>query len=227
MENWKSLQGIVENGDSYEISSLGALRNINTGKLLKQVINQNGYVYYHLFLNGDFLSYEAHRLVALAFIPNPDNKPVVNHIKGEDKLNNSVDNLEWATVSENVQHAYRTGLTEGPQKPKLTKEDVIEIKKLLLNNEAQYVIAEKFGVTRQCISNIQRGKTWSHVVIEDFTPFSNSRPARNRKITAEDVVEIKKLAEDGITRKELAERYGVSTRNISHIVNGKSWADVS
>lgn len=62
--------------------------------------------------NGKTRSAAIHRLVALAFIPNPENKPVVNHIYGN-KRNNAVDNLEWATYAENSQHAYRTGLNSG------------------------------------------------------------------------------------------------------------------
>lgn len=64
-----------------------------------------------LMKEGVKTKYQAHRLVALAFIPNPDNKPFINHIDGN-KSNNNADNLEWCTASENVTHADITGLRD-------------------------------------------------------------------------------------------------------------------
>jgi len=69
----------------------------------------NGYYYVCLSKNGKVRKFKVNRLVAQAFIPNPDNKPFVNHIDG-DKLNNNVNNLEWCTQSENMLHAYKYGL---------------------------------------------------------------------------------------------------------------------
>ena len=70
---------------------------------------KNGYFFVSLFQNGKNKIFLLHRLVAEAFIPNPDNLPVVNHIDG-DKTNPKVNNLEWCSYSENTQHAHRTGL---------------------------------------------------------------------------------------------------------------------
>lgn len=75
---------------------------------LKQKINK-GYVYVYLCTKSKHTTLKVHRLVAMAFIPNPENKKEVNHKDG-DKLNNNVSNLEWCTRSENNLHAYRTGL---------------------------------------------------------------------------------------------------------------------
>ena len=93
----------------YAISNKGVLINVKNGKKLKTSINKNGYLEVQLSTNGMRKSYRIHRLVALMFLNNEENKPYVNHKDGN-KLNNSVDNLEWCTAKENDIHARNTGL---------------------------------------------------------------------------------------------------------------------
>lgn len=102
---------IREIGTTYYITQDGKCYNSITGKYLKGQENpKNHYISYNLTLpSGKKKRCYAHRLVALAFIPNPDNKTEVNHIDGN-KLNNCVGNLEWATPAENKQYAIEKGL---------------------------------------------------------------------------------------------------------------------
>lgn len=100
-ESWKT----VQNHPRYEVSNLGNVRNKNTGKLLHPYDDGNGYLRVKL----DHDNCRLHILVAVAFIPNPDNKPVVNHKKGK-KHDCRASQLEWATISENTQHAWDHGL---------------------------------------------------------------------------------------------------------------------
>lgn len=97
----------------YEVSNIGRVRRKlgETERILKGYIATNIHYMVVDLSKGDNKAkqYSIHRLVAQAFIPNPKNKPCVNHIDGN-KLNNSVDNLEWCSYSENLTHAYRTGL---------------------------------------------------------------------------------------------------------------------
>lgn len=99
MENWKFINA------NYEVSDKGNIKSVNyrgTGKsaIRKQSISKNGYMRVILSDNGKNKTYFVHRLVAAAFIPNPDNKPCIDHIDG-DRANNHADNLRWVTVKEN------------------------------------------------------------------------------------------------------------------------------
>lgn len=84
----------------YEVSNLGRVRNKKTGRILKPFKNTNGYFRLDLCKNGIRRAAKVHRLVAEAFIPNPQNLPCVNH-KDENKINNCLDNLEWCTYEYN------------------------------------------------------------------------------------------------------------------------------
>lgn len=101
-ELWKDIKGYE---GLYQASNFGNIRLLNNNKHLKQGILSKGYLRVTLSKKS-FLS---HRIIATTFIPNPDNKKCVNHIDGN-KLNNNVNNLEWCTHSENMQHAWDNGL---------------------------------------------------------------------------------------------------------------------
>lgn len=105
---WKKI--IYEDQETnYSVSSTGRVRNDKTGKELSPSL-QNGYYSVRLAVKPNYgKHFRINRLVAQAFIPNPENKPYVNHINGITTCNN-VENLEWVTPSENSVHAYKTGL---------------------------------------------------------------------------------------------------------------------
>lgn len=102
-EKWRDI------GDLCEISSSGIVRNKKTGNIYKGHVINSGYKTVTIKTQGGSRTEFVHRLVAIAFIPNPDNKRTVNHINGI-KTDNRVENLEWMTYSENHKHAYRIGL---------------------------------------------------------------------------------------------------------------------
>jgi len=95
-ENWRSVSGYL----NYQVSDHGRIRNTNTGIILKQQANANGYNQISLYLNGKGKTYPIHRLVCFAFNSNPNNYPCVDHID-KNRSNNHYQNLRWCTISMN------------------------------------------------------------------------------------------------------------------------------
>ena len=102
-EIWKDIKGFE---GIYQVSNLGRVKRVKTGRILKSDMNSKGYLRVGLCKNSIKSNKRVHRLVAETFIPNPDNKSEVNHID-ENKTNNSLDNLEWMTTKENINHGTR------------------------------------------------------------------------------------------------------------------------
>lgn len=128
-------------------------------------LDKNGYLYITPKVNGKNKNLKVHRLVAELFIPNPDNKPCVNHIDG-DKQNNCVDNLEWCTHSENMKHAVKLGLCvnssntgESHNTSKHSDDEVKEIRKLYsTGNYTMRDLAKKFSTSSGYISDVVNNK---------------------------------------------------------------------
>jgi len=133
------------------------------GTVKQQVHKKSGRVYFNLKFMGITKSVLVNRVVALRFLPNPDNLPVVNHIDG-DKENNALLNLEWSTNSDNEKHAHQTGLKSGRgsanSNAKLTATDVLNIRASNLDLGTQ---ARQLGVSVSTIKSVLAGKTWQHL----------------------------------------------------------------
>jgi hypothetical protein len=163
MEVWKTVKGF----ENYEVSNYGNIKSLNykrsnLTKNLKTTINNCGYKYVILSKNNIQKTVTIHRLVAIHFLENKENKKCVNHIN-ENKQDNRVDNLEWLTHSENSKYSLKTGgnknVSENHWNCKLSKINVLEINKLL--NEgflSQKKIAEIFNVSPSAISLIKNKK---------------------------------------------------------------------
>lgn len=106
-EVWKDIEGF----EGYQISNRGRVKSLNYShtkqeRVLQQCIDRRGYCRITLYKNGKIYNLKVHRLVAMAFIANPNEKPQVNHID-ECKANNHAENLEWCTCKENINHGTR------------------------------------------------------------------------------------------------------------------------
>lgn len=109
MEQWKEVDGT---DGRILVSDQGRVKSLlRDGRILKPTTDNKGYLRIKITLDRKPISYKVHRMVASAFVPNPNNLPQVNHINGN-KTDNSFDNLEWVTNRENAAHAIRTGLWE-------------------------------------------------------------------------------------------------------------------
>lgn len=179
-ENWKDIKN---HEGRYQVSDLGNVRSLdrfvphnkgglkfNKGKNLKGTYGA-GYKAVGLYctIKNKLVRISIHRLVAEAFIPNPENKETVNHIN-MNKDDNRLCNLEWNTYSENNKHSFANNpkrllshVGENSNSGKLKNSDVYQIRKMLSEKVQINIIAKRFNVGRRSISNIKHGVSWTHI----------------------------------------------------------------
>ena len=146
------------------ISEAGEIFSIKSNKILKTFQNKTGYLVLSTKLNGrnsKAILLRVHRLVAETYLPNPKNKPFINHKDGI-KTNNQISNLEWVTSSENVKHAYNIGLMKSKaqydnSQCKVTPEVVYEAKRLRKEGKTFRDIANILGTSH---SRVQDWVKW-------------------------------------------------------------------
>lgn len=220
-EIWRDICGYE---GLYQVSNCGRVKRFHKTtppRILKPGLNTWGYLKVSLSRNNENETQNIHRLVAQAFIPNPDGKPQVNHKDG-DKTNNCVDNLEWCTHEENNRHAIATGLRsvgENVACAKLTNEQARFIRenpdKLL-----QRQLAELFGVDQTLISQIQLGKKYRNAggkIRTTKLPNPRRLPDDIREQIRREYVYGSR--EFGLVT--LARKYTCNPTTISNIVHGK------
>lgn len=156
-EIWR---GVMNYNHLYLVSNHGRIKTIKN-YVLAITLNNCGYLQVGLSTNGYTKLLLVHRLVAQAFIPNPKNKKTVNHKNGI-KTDNRVENLEWNTYSENIKHAYSSGLKKNNPENigKLKWEDVKKIRYMYAAGVNSRILAEKFKVTMSCIQGIVARRKW-------------------------------------------------------------------
>lgn len=165
-ENWKP----ISDWPSYEVSDLGRVRRVETGLILAGAYTK-GRRRVTLRRNPIQANALVYRLVAEAFIPNPEGKPMVNHIDGNPQ-NDAVSNLEWVTAFENYQHAkdvlnkmggFHPGFGSRHHQSKLKESDIPVIRRLVAEGMKTTQVAEMFGVKNPTIHHIVNRVNWSHI----------------------------------------------------------------
>lgn len=179
VEIWKDVVGYE---GIYQVSNIGGLRSVeriirkrggSTGLLRSKILSpstSNGYFTKMVRQNGIRKLLIVHRAVAMAFIPNPENKPQVNHMDLNRK-NNNVSNLEWVTCAENLIHSRsvrpwnweRGQPNKRWRQAKLSIAQVRQIRKAKLKGVKTGFLAEKYKVTKCAIWEIATGRTWSNI----------------------------------------------------------------
>lgn len=155
-EVWKDIEGY---DGIYKVSNLGKVISTNqdnTGKLLTGRRTGKGYLSVALFKKSVRKNQLVHRLVAQTFIPNPENKPQVNHID-EDKTNNRVDNLEWVSAKENANHGSRNSRIHQNKAVHYNRKQII----CITNGEKYNSLTEaceSLGVTKTLVSRVLTGE---------------------------------------------------------------------
>lgn len=224
---------------NYLVSNIGRIKSLsrksfNDRSTIKEKIlklaNIQGYHVTTLFENGIRRMWKVHRLVATAFIPNPDNKSQINH-KNAIRDDNRVENLEWVTHQENADHALENGLLNPPlgenhENSKLTDQMVIEARKDYSNGNISIdKIAEKYGVSSPTMRKAIRGETWKYISdsVKDKKISLKGKPRYTKNLYI--IKDVIKMWEDlkGTKRKckIISEHFDICENTVYSMVNKK------
>lgn len=214
MEIWKDISGY---GGDYQVSNLGRVKSLRykTPRILGFILDTRGYCRVRLFSDSGRRAWFVHQLVARAFIPNPFNKPQVNHINGI-KTDNCAENLEWCTAAENTLHAFGLklrGTDEDAPRSKFTNEEARYIRDNP-DDLTQTQLAEMFNVGVAAINNIQLGRTYRN---------AGGTVRKSNRVSKEKRAEIRRKYVFGSAEfgsYALAKEYNVSHGTILNIVKG-------
>lgn len=233
-ERWKDVVGYE---GIYKVSNIGRVKSLNRtvqtktgnkyrvkGKILKVYLDKYGYSIVSLRKNGKSNHCRVHRLMCIAFKPNPLNKPWVNHKDGS-KSNNVLNNLEWSTPSENAKHAYDKGLNpirlgEKHHNSKLTTGQVKEIVKLIDEGSRTFdQIGGLYGVSKATIGKINTGMIRNEVTGRAINRTSTDMRVGACNPGAKSVVNCR--GEVYPTLKEAALHYSIDPSSLTKACKGK------
>lgn len=235
-ENEEVRQIVIDGKETkYYVSSFGRIfsfyhrRAIDPPRELSPAVSPYGYLHVSLQTGKVQRTFFVHRLVASAFIENPEEKPQINHKDGN-KQNNAVENLEWATSKENINHAFQNGMHDDSIGEKhynavATKRQIENVCLLLsLNKDSKRDIAQKVGVPLHVVENVYSGKSWTKVSQKyDFSEFNQTT-----LLSEEKIIEIcESLETMPASLQEIAERCGVGLNTVTRILWRKTHTDIS
>lgn len=197
---------INRSGNVYRVKSNGKFSE------LKHDIDKDGYHKVTIYLNGIGYHKFIHRLVAEAYIPNPDNKPQVNHLDGN-KDHNYDTNLEWSTCKENIIHAYQTGLStikRGDKHPEAvyTIEQIKHVCELLEENRiSMHEISEITEVTYTVVKQIRNKIIWKS--ISQNYNIDNYHVSNRQKYTNDEIRGVCEMLEKGIDKNVISSKTNI------------------
>lgn len=227
------------NAKQYCIGTDGSLFSLRTNSLMRGWLDVAGYKKYSItFDDGTRKEFPAHRLVALAYIDNPEDKEFVNHINGI-KTDNRVENLEWVTASENNFHAYDTGLSLG-KKPKAdvptlkgeytesaidyTEDDIRAVCELISKGYRDVDISRMLDFPRRPINLIRHNEFPS---FKDIISEYDFNFCKEDRMSPEMVILICEELANGAKVMELSRKLGLNRKKIGNIHSRKTFKDIS
>lgn len=209
----------------YLISEDGQVYSLHKNTLRKPVLTKHGYLRLFIHTNQNIVSCSIHRLVAETYIPNPENKPEVNHINGV-KTDNRVENLEWVTSKENKTHAISNGLYdsvigENHCFSTISDDTAKKICQCLEDGMRNKDIANMFGVTKDMIANIKAGRSYRHI----SKKYTFNKTRKDRK-SVKTILKIASLLEQGCDDKEVSEMLNVKRSEVARIRRREIYKDL-
>lgn len=187
VEQWRAIEGYE---GCYEVSDHGRVRSLDRrirgrlwkGRVLALPDDKNGYKRVELHKDGLRSTQRVHRLVAQAFIPNPNNWPQINH-KDVVKANNHISNLEWCDNDRNVEHAVDKGLYSpylSQRRSKLTPDLVEKIRAARALGATHIDLAQQFNISKGYVSKVVRRSAWRRQSESILPPLLAAEHANNR-----------------------------------------------
>lgn len=206
---WKHFKRYLWNGEptDYFVAKNGDVFSFKSLKEIKSYITSGGYENIDIRVRGKIIKKGKHQMVAETYIPNPENKPTVNHKNG-DKSNNDFDNLEWATHSEQLLHAYENELRipvagEDVHFSVRNNAQIEEACKLLSEGISMTEVYELTGVPVKDLSAIRNGKIWKSISCKYEFPISKYPQFKGERFGLRD--DIEKLILGGHTNREICD----------------------
>lgn len=192
----RPIQGFEE---QYTVSENGDVTRIETGRVLKPTINkQNGYLCVSLWKDNIGKTCTVHRLVALAYIPNPDNKPEVNH-KDSERLNPCAYNLEWSTRSENAQHGYTEGFNSQAHRRNFKDFELDLLLQAVLSGQNMTAMAKAEGVGLSKLTiNLRKRAREANLEDDYIAELYRQKCIRNQQANEAKKVAVCQLSPEGL-----------------------------